>query len=611
MPKMILILLLFTCLGATSSLDVAVEIDATTTTTTTTSTTTTTTTTLYTLPIFTNLQQWIKKHRSRSGGIIISTGKRVIYPEVTGYYIPTLLEIGEHNLAEEFGTSLVAAQHDDGSFGLGGIGFVFDTAMVVRGLNALVRRSGLTSGQSKFVRTLNKACSWLTQAVDPETGRWIVPSGNIWGLPSGRGRVSEGIHLLGILPLRQCGLILKKDNYVVKSYAMEKLLLEGLTSHELKDFTLRHHLSHFYAYIMEALQELGHYYLVRDGMEMVSSFQKLDGSVPAYFDVDWVCTTGLAQLALVWYRMGDVTSVRRADAALGYLLGGGAETETGVQNKETHGFTGSVGVGATYFPYHEISWSIKYTLDALLSIPVAHFNHAAIETFPTFVNDDDDRLQYVIQEIQQRLLLENKNKENKNKENKEKDEKEKENGETNNDEASGDGMPPIVLDVLDVGCGKGRFVQALKRNDILSNHIRMTGTDISIDMLKTASSSHDSTPLNTFVRSSATSLPFPDESFDVVYMIESMEHVLFIDETLRECRRVLKNHGVLIVIDKTTDDLLGRHKLWTLEPWEQWFGIRDMSNRISQLLGDVSARRLEMDDGLFVAWRGSRNIMTL
>jgi SAM-dependent methyltransferase len=173
------------------------------------------------------------------------------------------------------------------------------------------------------------------------------------------------------------------------------------------------------------------------------------------------------------------------------------------------------GVDATYFPFHEISWTVKYVLDALLSIPSAHFNHAAIETFPTRVEDNDDRLLNVVRAIQKRMSLE--------------------------EEESGAGAGAGVLEVLDVGCGKGRFAGALNRNVNLTNRVRLTGTDIAIDMLKIAAKN---TP-GTFVRSSATSLPFPDESFDVVYMIESLEHVLFVDRTLEECRRVLRNKGVL------------------------------------------------------------------
>ena len=107
-----------------------------------------------------------------------------------------------------------------------------------------------------------------------------------------------------------------------------------------------------------------------------------------------------------------------------------------------------------------------------------------------------------------------------------------------------------------------------------------------------------------YVKSAATSLPFPDNSFDIVYMVESMEHVLFVNATLRECHRILKNNGVLHVIDKTTDDVHQRSTLWELEKWEKWYGIEEFESFMHPLFGknNVSSTRLEMEDGLFVAW---------
>jgi malonyl-CoA O-methyltransferase len=65
-----------------------------------------------------------------------------------------------------------------------------------------------------------------------------------------------------------------------------------------------------------------------------------------------VCSTGIAQYALVWYRLGNT---ERADRALAYL--------ERIQNK-SGGFSGSYGEGAKYIPGAEISWAVKYFLDA-------------------------------------------------------------------------------------------------------------------------------------------------------------------------------------------------------------------------------------------------------
>jgi malonyl-CoA O-methyltransferase len=103
---------------------------------------------------------------------------------------------------------------------------------------------------------------------------------------------------------------------------------------------------------MEALVELGELELARSGMADVERLQRKDGSIPAYPDVDWICSTGIAQYAGVWYRLGER---ERADRALAYL--------ERIQN-DTGGFFGSRGRGASYMPGAEISWAVKYFLDA-------------------------------------------------------------------------------------------------------------------------------------------------------------------------------------------------------------------------------------------------------
>jgi len=163
---------------------------------------------------------------------------------------------------------------------------------------------------------------------------------------------------------------------------------------------------------------------------------------------------------------------------------------------------------------------------------------------------------------------------------------------------------PKGLNVLDIGCGKGRFANALKR--LYSTSLRVTGTDISPTMLRMAFK--HSNRMNHFVESSSTSLPFQSDTFDIIYLIESMEHILFVNATLKECYRVLRKNGVLLVVDKTIDDEFERNKLWELEKWENWFGIQEMQNNLIPIFGNeqVTSKRLDMDDGLFVAWQGRK-----
>ena len=123
-------------------------------------------------------------------------------------------------------------------------------------------------------------------------------------------------------------------------------------------------LSHFHAYAMEALCEMGELELAAQGMADVEKCQRRDGSVPAYPDVNWICSTGIAQYAIVWYTLGKK---ERADRAISYL--------EKIQNP-SGGFFGSYGKGAKYISGGEISWAVKYFLDAYLLKLRAEGKHA-------------------------------------------------------------------------------------------------------------------------------------------------------------------------------------------------------------------------------------------
>jgi malonyl-CoA O-methyltransferase len=137
----------------------------------------------------------------------------------------------------------------------------------------------------------------------------------------------------------------------VKEYEdAAKFVLEHYKQRE--DLVPFNRLSHFHAYAMEALCEMGELELAKRGMADVEKCQRRDGSIPAYPDVEWVCSTGMAQYAIVWYTLGKKDL---ADKAMRYL-------ET-IQNK-SGGFNGSYGKGAKYIAGAEISWGVKYFLDA-------------------------------------------------------------------------------------------------------------------------------------------------------------------------------------------------------------------------------------------------------
>ena len=87
---------------------------------------------------------WLRAH-SPSGVLNWHDGD--VYPEVTGYLIPTLLKYGEQDLALQYAEYLVSIQNDNGSFESikDGVERIFDTAACYEGLLAI----GKTEAASK------------------------------------------------------------------------------------------------------------------------------------------------------------------------------------------------------------------------------------------------------------------------------------------------------------------------------------------------------------------------------------------------------------------------------------------------------------------------------
>ena len=279
---------------------------------------------------------WCRAHTVPGQGVIVHTRQPVAYPEVTGYYVPTLYQWGETALARQYLQWLLSVQLPDGAFPApDGVPYTFDTGQIMRGLvAALDDVPGAEASQ-------RRACDWMLTQVDADSGRLKTPSTELWS-----DIASDLIHTYALPPLLWAGQRLGVREY---EDAARFVLAYYLRQPGLLPFN---RLTHFHAYAMEALTELGELAAARQGMAEVARAQRADGSVPAYPDVDWVCSTGIAQYAIVWYALGDKA---RADRAMAYL-------ET-IQNP-SGGFYGSYGKGAKYIAGAEISWGVKYFLDA-------------------------------------------------------------------------------------------------------------------------------------------------------------------------------------------------------------------------------------------------------
>ncbi|MET0166124.1 MAG: biotin synthase, partial [Vicinamibacterales bacterium] len=226
---------------------------------------------------------WFRQHMVGDQGVIVHTKEPVPYPEVTGYFVPTLYNWGERELARTCIRWLLSIQMPDGAFPApDGVPYTFDTGQVMRGLCAAL------NDMDDIEAPLRMACDWVVKQVAPD-GRLTTPSTELW-----TGIANDLIHTYVLPPLAEAGELLGVSEY---GEAAQFVLTYYKKEETLVPFN---RLSHFHAYAMEALCELGELELARRGMADVERCQRRDGGIPAYPDVDWVCSTGMAQYALVW-----------------------------------------------------------------------------------------------------------------------------------------------------------------------------------------------------------------------------------------------------------------------------------------------------------------------
>lgn len=100
--------------------------------------------------------------------------------------------------------------------------------------------------------------------------------------------------------------------------------------------------------------------------------------------------------------------------------------------------------------------------------------------------------------------------------------------------------------VLDVGCGTG--IVARRAAPRVGARGRVVGLDLNDGMLVVARSASSSIePPIEWRQGNATSLPFPEKAFDVVFSQQMLQFVPDPSAALREMRRVLAPHGRLAV----------------------------------------------------------------
>ena len=102
-----------------------------------------------------------------------------------------------------------------------------------------------------------------------------------------------------------------------------------------------------------------------------------------------------------------------------------------------------------------------------------------------------------------------------------------------------------ALSVLDMGCGDGTIIELLMDYgyDLYGYDFPEMGAYLKNRLSKYFGASYDK---HLHIAKNEWTIPFDDDSFDVIYANQVFEHIKFMDRMLQECTRVLKPKGILL-----------------------------------------------------------------
>jgi len=136
---------------------------------------------------------------------------------------------------------------------------------------------------------------------------------------------------------------------------------------------------------------------------------------------------------------------------------------------------------------------------------------------------------------------------------------------------------PRVRTFLDIGCGDGEYLLRFRPLPL-----KLFGLELSFPRLKKARR-HGLSVL----QGSGAYLPFPDNSFEMIYIAHVLHHVSDYDAVLKEIKRCLSPEGYVFVLESVTDNpllKLGRkiHPVWQGDSLEWNWRYQELSEILEQ-----------------------------
>lgn len=153
--------------------------------------------------------------------------------------------------------------------------------------------------------------------------------------------------------------------------------------------------------------------------------------------------------------------------------------------------------------------------------------------------------------------------------------------------------------VLDVGCGNayGTALMAASASSI-------TGIDYDADTIEDNRKRYGAIANLSFQQGAVPPLPFPDNTFDVVTAFQFIEHIEKRKEFLRDCIRVLKPGGRLLVTTPNVKKSLARNPFhvheYSFDEMKREVGDLNGSFELNGLNGNEKVNKYYEENGKFV-----------
>lgn len=254
------------------------------------------------------------------------------YPETSGYIIRTFLRSGETERALRVARWLRSVQTSYGAITNGFFSSAtpnaFDTAQVLRGWLWAYD----VDPDPRTLESIDRAVGFLEDS-------WRLEK---WG-PG-----MQTYYIRNIEPLKIYGSSIVDE--VTDFYLQRMEQSDWFKDVEDED----HPLTHFIAYIARGLLDIG---LPEHPLRIAKTLEALQdpsGAIPARLSsletpsCSWICVPAVAQMAIVWHKLGMMQAYTHAMRFVSSLSAPWA----------------SLGVDATYLPGRQVNWSAKFIVDA-------------------------------------------------------------------------------------------------------------------------------------------------------------------------------------------------------------------------------------------------------